>query len=56
MLKPIAQNSVIIQFPVKKNKSVKPVEKISEPNPYNSKHSDWSRNIIIKGQKIDTLA
>jgi hypothetical protein len=55
MLKPIAQN-VVIQFPVKKNKSVKPVEKIVESNPYFSKHSDWSRNIIIKGQKIDTLA
>jgi len=57
MLKPTAPNqTVVIQFPVKKNLKVKPIEKISEPCPYNSKQTDWSRNIILKGQKFDEKA
>lgn len=49
----------VIHFTVYKNKNiqkVKPVTSKTESNPYNSKHSDWSRNIILKGAKFDKKA
>lgn len=54
MLKPISNVVQLNRFDHKKeNIKIKPVAPVAEINPYKSKHSDFSRNIITKGLKID---